>query len=435
MSFLTSVHAWFFGKDLRGVYSLNQPDLSKITDVKFRHFRFRMPDGAFQKVKRKIHNEGELQEELAEAGPLDVYYSTSCWLNPHLLAARSEKDVLKNILISSDLSFDIDVNEEVKDLDDARRQALALTSFLNEKKIPIRYSAFSGSKGFHVVCSDPWKKEVSHANPREREKKALEKRKELVEEARERGIKFDEKVTVDTRRIIRVPGTVNSKTGYLCRVLEDGELEGPTQEILSKTPKIRIASGIPLLREMTDYFVIAHKLWALRPFGGKAAARPYYSTFLTNNIPGTTLKIPIFEFSSKRNPARVELLLRKLQAEYGLGDIFLFDDGEKLTALSLKAVERRRIEKMLARAESMNLGSCRKYGCVYFRVGKSMEEGGKTVREAPEFVRVLEGPLRGQASRPHFELLGSLGVKVRHEGLVFCGKGKESLEFMHAVIE
>jgi hypothetical protein len=47
----------------------------------------------------------------------------------------------------------------------------------------------------------------------------------------------------------------------------------------------------------------------------------------------------------------------------------------------------------------------------------------------------LESGLRGQTSRPHFEFLSSLGVKVRREKVEFAGAGKEKLELVHAVIE
>ena len=201
---------------IRSYYRSHSVDLTSIPELNFRHFRFRLPNGSFYKVKRKIHDSSDFQKTLIENEPLDVYYSTASWLNPHLLASKLDKDILKNIMLACDLAFDIDVNEDVKTLEVARVHAVAINDFLDSKGIKVRYSAFSGSKGFHVVCDDPWREEIAEEDPRKREMLATEKRKEIIQEAKESGIHFDGKVTIDTRRIIRVPGTIHSKTGLLC---------------------------------------------------------------------------------------------------------------------------------------------------------------------------------------------------------------------------
>lgn len=128
-------------------------------------------------------------------------------------------------------------------------------------------------------------------------------------------------------------------------------------------------------------------------------------------------------------------VIKKVQHQYGLGDIFMFDDGNRFTAFSLKAVSRRRVEKILFAAGSLNLNACKKYGCTFMRVGKSVGMNGKVARREPELIRVLESDLRGQASRTHFEFLSSLGVKTSEKKVDFCGAGKEKLELVHAVVE
>jgi hypothetical protein len=163
--------------------------------------------------------------------------------------------------------------------------------------------------------------------------------------------------------------------------------------------------------------------------------RPCYSTFITSNIPGTRLKIPVLEFGGWRKVEEIAGVIRKVQRQYGLGDIFVFSDGNRFTAVSLKAVSRRRVEKILFAAGSMNLNACKKYGCTFMRVGKSVGLNGEVARREPELIKVLESDLRGQTSRPHLEVLSSLGVKMRGEKVEFAGTGKEKLELVHAVIE
>jgi hypothetical protein len=369
-----------------------------------------------------------------------VYYSTACWLNPHVLGSRVEKDVLKNLMISCDLAFDIDRGGKFK-LEDTRQQAIKLNEFLESKGISVRYSAFSGSKGFHVVCDDPWNDEINEENPRKRELEAIERRKRIVQEAKREGIVFDEKVTVDTRRIIRLPGTVNSKTGFVCTVLSKKGLESDIYEIV-KLAKIHAISAlrIPLrrrVREMTHDFIMGKIPGLVGRMGvrPRPADRPCYSTFVTNTIPGTRLKIPMLEFGGWRRIEEITDVIKKAQQQYGLGDVFVFGDGNRFTAFSLKAVSRRRVEKILFTTGSMNLNACKKYGCTFMRVGKTVGMNGKVTRREPELVRVLQSDLLGQASRTHFEFLSSLGVKASGEKVEFCGARKEKLELVHAIVE
>jgi hypothetical protein len=369
-----------------------------------------------------------------------VYYSTACWLNPHILGSRVEKDILKNLMISCDLAFDIDRGGKLK-LEDARQQAIRLNEFLKSKGISVRYSAFSGSKGFHVVSNDPWNDEITEENPRKRESEAIERRKRIVQEAKEKGIIFDEKVTVDTRRIIRLPGTINSKTGSVCTVLNKKELESDIYEIIKLARRHAISTPrIPLrrrVREMTHDFIVGKIPGLMGRLGVRPTPeeKPCYSTFITNNIPGTRLKIPMLEFGGWRRIEEITGVIKKVQRQYGLGDVFIFGDGNRFTAFSLKAVSRRRAEKILFAADSMNLNACKKYGCTFMRVGKTVGMNGKVTRREPELIRVMQSDLRGQASRTHFEFMSSLGVKASGEKMDFCGARKERLELVHAVIE
>ena len=413
-------------------------DLTVVPQVNFRHFRFRLVDGSFYKVDRKIRDLRGLREHLVMEVPTDVYYSTACWLNPHLLGSRTEKDILKNVMISCDLAFDIDVGGEIRTLDDARLQTLALIDFLESKGISMRYSAFSGSKGFHVVCDDPWSDEITEENPLKRELEAVERRKRVVKEAKEENLLFDEKVTVDTRRIIRLPGTINSKSGLVCAVLEKKELQSGMKKILkSERQHSIITPRIPKRREMTHDFIVAKFLRRLGRMGVRPTPvrGPCYCTFITSNVPGTLLKIPVLEFGGWKKMEEVVDVVRKVQCQYALGDFYVFSDGNRFNAFSLKTVSRRRLEKILFAAGSMNLNACRKYGCTYTRVGKSIGLNGKVARKEPELVKVLESDLKGQVSKAHYEFFSSLGVEIRGEKLNLSGAGKERLELVHAIIE
>ncbi len=426
---------------IRAYYESATVDLSVLSKVNFRHFRFRLADGFFYKIPRKIRVWKDLKKQLLDELPLDVYYSSACWLNPHKLGGRTEQKILENIMISCDLVFDIDVNgETIKNLEQARKQTISLKNFLVSKNITVRYLAFSGSKGFHVVCNDPWNEQMGFEDPIEREKSAIEKRKQIVKEAKAQGLVFDEKVTIDTRRIIRLPGTINSKTGLICTVLSESQIELGIEKIFKLvvgsttiTPRIPFSIG-----EMTKDFVPAK---SLRAKGGRLGVRPtlkndqYFSTFMTNNIPKTQLKIPILEFGKWKSIGQVYRIIVRVQKKYGIGDVFLFEDEDKYIALSLKAISRRRLEKILFNADSLNLNACKKYGCTYLRVGSSIGLDGSVVHPAPLFLKILESDLSGQVSRPHLEFLVSMGVKVRSTEHQLCGPDKDTLEIIHGVME
>ena len=413
---------------LQHYYGGNLIDLIGVSDVKFRHFRLRLLDGTFHKVKQKIRNPEDLQHTLTNYVPLDVYYSTATWLNPHLIASRLDKDILKNIFLSCDLSFDIDVSFKIPTLVEARNQAVNLTDFLHSKGFRIRYTAFSGSKGFHVVCDNPWVTETHDLQPLKRELIAITRRKELVKEAASEKILFDEKVTVDTRRIIRLPGTINSKTGLACTKLTGKELESEIETILKLATREEFhALRIPS-REMT-----APSANKISGSPGRLGVRPgpadniSYNLYYTNNIPGTQLKIPIMEFDAWLRMDGIKLIIGNTQRQYGLGSVYLFGDDEKYWAASLKALPRRRVEKILSFSGSTNINQSKKYGCTYTRIGRSVSVEGKTVQSEPRFLGILQGDTSGQISRTHLEFFSSLGIEPQRDDYTLCGASLEKL--------
>ena len=420
---------------LRSFYESVKLDIATTPSLNFRHFRFRLEDGSFYKVKRKVRSLEALRKYLVRMAPLDVYYSTACWLNPELLGSRVDSDLLKNIMLSCDLAFDIDAGRELETLEDARRQTVMLTEFLASEGIKIRYCSFSGSKGFHVICEDPWK-DISRENPRERETEAIQKRKCLISKAKAKGLVFDEKVTVDPRRIIRLPGTLNSSTGYVCTVLSQEQMRSSIVEILKY---LRSQSSIaPWIQIGDDSVFQTAKSMGFRAAGGvrpKPQSRLYYSIFLTSNIPKTRLKIPVLEFDCQWRMKNILSVARRVQEKYGLGNLYVLSDGDKISAISLKAVCRRRVEKILFAAGSLNLSQSKKYGCTYTRVGTSLNSDGTIARREPQLIMTLRSKLKGQASRPHAECLASMGIRIDREMTTFCGPGKEGLELIHAAME
>ena len=144
---------------LRQFYERNPPDLRFITDINRRHFRFLLPNGRFFKIKDAIRSPKDLQRWLIKLQPLDVYYSTSTYLDPTSVASRPKKSTdywgPGNVILGHDVAFDLDRRPlSIFNLERARKDAVRLLDLLSDQNYPLKYAAFSGSKGFHLVFDD-----------------------------------------------------------------------------------------------------------------------------------------------------------------------------------------------------------------------------------------------------------------------------------------
>ena len=76
----------------------------------------------------------------------------------------------------------------------------------------------------------------------------------------------------------------------------------------------------------------APSAYKISGYKGRLGVRPKpipkycYSTFFSNNIPETRLKIPILEFGKWMKLKKVISVIEEVQEKYGLGDIILLDN-------------------------------------------------------------------------------------------------------------
>lgn len=394
----------------RFFYQHHLPDLSAITDLPHRHFRILLPRGTFLKLQDRIRSEEVLRRWLVRYRPSDVYYSTSCWLVPENLGRRERTPVSDNIFLSSDIVFDIDRSPfSMSNIELARQDTLRLVTFCNENHLTVKYIAFSGSKGFHVVCADPLR--YDDPSPLVREDKAKAARKEIISRVLAEGIAIDTKITADTRRIIRVPGTINSKTGYVCTVLSRSQLAEPVSAILKYIP--RVNAGTPLIPGRGDdgpLRGIRSISWLCHRFGvrSKPAPRFSYSTFLVSSVPKTPLQIPLFLYPPHSRIGRVESLLVAVQEQYGLSDIYLFRSETGISAICLRTFPLQRLEKIIRASGSTNYGTLVKYKQLFFRVGEVRDENHQLIAGQPEFIKTLPATEDKNArfiSRPHYQFM------------------------------
>ena len=339
-----------------------------------------------------------------------MYYSTSCWLSPETLGRREGTPLSGNIFLSSDIVFDIDRSPfSCANLESARNDTLRLLAFCYDEHLPVRYIAFSGSKGFHVVCNDTVR--YPDPDPRVREDRAKARRREILSRVQAAGITVDPRITTDTRRIIRVPSTINSKTGYCCTILSAEELERPIREILKYIPRVMLDT--PLIPATGDdsslrgYRIIS---WLCHRLGVRSKPHPSvtYATFLINAVPGIERQVPVFTYPPWRSQLKVEGELLRLQQEYGLSDIYLYRSETGFSAICLRTFPLRRLEKILKKSTSTNTGTLLKYHQLFFRVGQKKDSEGNVAAGAPVHVKTLPAGSVGNyhfVSRPHYRFL------------------------------
>jgi hypothetical protein len=420
----------------RSFYQHNLPDLAPINGLSNRHFRILLPRGTFFKIPDRITSAATLQTWLIRYRPSDVYYSTSCWLAPETLGRREGTPLADNLFLSSDIVFDIDRSPfSCQNLEEARRDTLRLLAFCRCEGLPIKYIAFSGSKGFHVICSDAVRYDAAH--PLVREDMAKARRKEILARVLAAGIVVDPKITPDTRRIIRVPGTINSKTGYLCTVLTERQLGQPIREILNSVPRIILTTPqIPSAGDDSSLRGFRIISWLCHRFGGRS--KPFstvsYATFLLNAVPGIDRQIPVFVYPVWRNLQKIESELARLQDIYGLSDIYLFRSETEISAICLRTYPLQRLEKILNASTSTNYGTLLRYKQLFFRVGDKRDENGTTCAGAPVFIKKIPASDENNThyvSYPHYRFLTDFLLLKKYPRM----HGKGEVFLTHTVIE
>ena len=370
-------------------YNDNELDLSVISDLSRRHFRIISSHGKFLKIKDRINNSDQLKKKLINLRPKDVYYSTSTYLNPTTVGPRGkERSILtkSGIVMKNDISFDLDREPlSIRNLEKARKDCKRLIDFMDDKGYSLKYIAFSGSKGFHVIYED--KEGVSIADPFEREMEIIKIRKELVNKIKEQGISIDSAITVDTRRIIRLPGTINSKTGYACTLLTRSQIDQPIINWISDIPRLSGSVKIPSFT--WPKFLALPSL-----FSKKTKVTPtkriVYTTFITSSVLGTKGRHAVLLSFKNRKFARVIRKLEKAIETYRLTDIYVFRSGNEIQAISLKTVQRNRYQKIMDFVGSNCNTQLEKFGRVAVRMGPLVNSAMQEIQKPAEFVKLLK---------------------------------------------
>jgi hypothetical protein len=352
--------------------------------VGFRHFRFKYDKHKWRKAPFKISDEGDLQRWIVKLGGQDIYYGTSCWMNPHKISTKGASGtyhVADNLLLTNDLVFDIDCKGHVSlaSLQEARKSTNNIYQLMKKHKdlYEFEYFAFTGYKGFRLSYKD-----LNKDMPKDPRKRIhfTEKNRNLfikallMEAENAKGpliyktkTFFDQKITTNPMCVVRVLGTVHSTTGYISTKLPVDLMRKPIKKLLDHVPSIgKKRPGIPRLALGNDTrrrrkVSSSSALQSASDVSGLASLptitdRQYY---ITNRVLGVKrCFIPILLYQKNQNYLPE---VKKLQEKYHLGNVFIYEDEKNIVVIALKTMQRRRLQKLLNESSSCAKHYFRKY--------------------------------------------------------------------------
>lgn len=241
----------------------------EVSDIEKREFGWLTRDGAMVRHK-SFKTADELKSFCAREAPLGVYYSTALYIDPE------NRDMEAKGWLGADLVFDIDGDHldtpncrgmglvTLPCLEDAKEEALKLLEALHNELGIDGEVAYSGHRGFHVHVRSAEVRGLAAAERRRLvdflvaknldlskfEKRINKKYTKLYEEepvgslARimkglhdsnySYSIHIDEVVTADVHRLIRLPGSLNNKTGFIALPIPKSLLDKEINYILDK---------------------------------------------------------------------------------------------------------------------------------------------------------------------------------------------------------
>jgi DNA primase small subunit len=202
-------------------------------DMELREFAFQPFNSEIYVRHLSFANEEELRQYILQNVPLHLYYSSARYQLP------SAKEMEEKGWLGSDLLFDLDADEicklrvrkfcdgietfsdcqgiEYAELDNECVSLMLEKAFLIRDKLKEDFGLqarifFSGNRGFHirVECYG----DCALLDSEDRREIA----EYFISPPDFEGVKIDEQVTIDPKRLVRIPGSLNGKSGL--RVME-----------------------------------------------------------------------------------------------------------------------------------------------------------------------------------------------------------------------
>lgn len=385
-------------------------------------YRWRSFDGRWITARRRVKDHSSLLKATKGSVPLDLYVSTSAWLDPIDLPRLKDSTRPHPILLDHLVVFDIDIRPfSLKQLESARRAAIALREWIEiNTDLVLVHIAFSGGKGFHLVYSDPDRTLFAIPDPREREEAVRTSRKTLLRSVLQAGHHVDPLITADTRRIIRLPGTLHGRTGWYCHRLDSHLIEQPLSMWVDEIPRHPFAVKLPRRIWQIPSFKIP-RLSSLIP---RKANHLEHRTCLqaSSHVPSTKNRSALMTWINTpldKIGARIERLVESMD-EADIGPCAVWTDSGGALVLIPRAIPNEAFRRITSTLNLSGFGHrIRRHGHVWTRISAVMWEHGEWESD-PEIrgVYAIESGERCQHpwSKAHLELASRMGLYIQSSG-------------------
>ena len=383
-------------------------------------FRWHSLKGPWITSRRRISSSKSLSKDFQGSMPTDVYVSTSSWLNPVNLPRLKDTSRPPPILLDHLVVFDIDMRPFCRRrLEQARSAVLDLRDWLLENTdLEIQHISFSGSKGFHLIAQDPDRSVFAEPDPSKREEAVRKQRKALLNQVIEAGHPVDPVVTADTRRIIRVPGTLHGSTGWQCTIMQEDWIGNPVAEWIDLIPRHSLAVKMPVNPPISIPSIAWPKFTKKLPNKQLEQGLEYTSLEVSSHVSGTKDRSAIVVWlpqkwgEIRKSADKAQSLFNSID----IGPVAYLNDGERVLAIIPRAIPR---DFLLSRLPRLGLGQfahdLRRFEHAWVRITGRMTEGEWIGEVEPMTVLGYEASERCTHpwSAPHLELCSRLGLPIR----------------------
>jgi len=399
--------------DFHQYYQNNEVDISWLSKPSQHEFRWRCSDGRWRKSNRRVSSIETFRKAIFQDNPADIYFSTSSWLNPIDLPRLSDETRPHPILLNHLIVFDIDFSPlSFENLEKARETTLNLHNWIKENyDYELLSISFSGSKGFHLFYNDLDRTLFSIEDAKKRENAVKEERNKLLQEVLLAGFKVDPRITADTRRIIRLPGSIHGKTGLLCHRIGLEMLETNVESWINKVPSYYTDLEIPKTAKVQNKKEVKKYIQD----ENKETTEFSYMMEVSNHLPGTKDRSALIFWTPYSWGTGAECFER-LNALIEMGNLSycaIFSDGERILFICPESITRAKVVKVLNDLGMEKLSENLKQREHYWvRISGIMRDDGLWYNE-PKFISIIKNNnSKSTYSKSHLTLLTKLGVEI-----------------------
>ena len=407
---------------LKDHYREHSVDLSWLNKPSQHVFRWRTNDNRWLTAKRRVRDHASFLKAIGNSAPRDVYVSTASWLNPIDLPRLRDNPEHYPVLLDHFVVFDIDVAPfSIENLKKAQSIARELMGWLEEhENLILRSASFSGSKGFHLIYDDPDREAFALPDLKEREMAVKAQRKALLNRVVEAGFEVDTKVTADTRRILRLPGSLHGSTGFACTRITVEALNGPLEDLLSTLYRHPSAPDIP---ERVDP-PPAETRAKPKPAPAAQPAEPWFKLRVNTHVQGTKNRHVLMMWLPKSWGVPLEAMENALEwiEHDNLGPCSFWRHEERVLMLCPLAIPRPKLVKMYKRRGlPLSQSTLRQREHQWTSLTPPDVNGLEDTE--PELMGIYGVPYEGVPlySRQHLELERRLGVHRDLPSHELCG--------------